>query len=151
MIFHRDKIRNHINSSESIHSRQARVGPQKQCTPHDLIRSVISPTTRNASGRSCRSSTKAGWRRRLPPNNIRLPILLRSSSWASSVRLNGADDLTESLKPNQLQSVRQPLSSQLNPLSSSHEMACVGKANPSTSSFPPNHDAGSPSSACGPR
>jgi autotransporter-associated beta strand protein len=49
------------------------------------------------------------------------------------VRLKAAEALTASLKPNQLQSVRQPLLSQEKPASGSQPVAWVGSANSSTS------------------
>ena len=49
--------------------------------------------------------------------------------FARSVQVKGAEDLTDNLKPNQLQSVRQPESSQRKSSSPFQETAWVGKAN----------------------
>ena len=95
----------------------------------------ISLTTRNAAGLSLRSWTKAGYRNRFLPISIQFPIRCRSSFWASSLRLKGSSGFTASLKPNQLQSVRQPEASQEKPFSGSQPVACVGRANSSTSSW----------------
>ena len=65
---------------------------------------VISVATLNASGFSFFNSTNAGWRNKFPPNNILLPILCLSNSFANSVLVKGADGLIDILNPNQEQS-----------------------------------------------
>ena len=54
-------------------------------------------THRIELGLSDTKSTNAGWRSKLPPKSMRLPILCLSSSFARSVRVKGAEDLTDNL------------------------------------------------------
>ena len=76
----------------------------------------LAPTSRIASGRSLRSCTKTGWRRRLPPKNMRLPMFLSFKCRANSEWLKGAVGFTRNMKPNQEVSVRLPVESQANEL-----------------------------------
>ena len=101
---------------------------------------LISPTTRNDSGRSLRSCTKTGWRRRFPPKNIRFPIFFSSRWRAKSVWVKDAEGLTRSMNPNQLQWVREPVSSHSKVEARGsrvegffHAVACVGRLKLKTS------------------
>ena len=92
-----------------------------------------SPTTLNEFGISFLRLTNAGCLSRLPPKNIRFPILALVKWFANSVRENGAFSLILNMNPNHEHSLLQLLVSHLNDPSVFQLVACVGSEKLNTS------------------